>query len=98
MVVLPQPGGPHRIIEASCRLATMRPIGPSAPIRWSWPRMSPRLCGRSRSASGRGAWVSNSVVIDGDQIRIVARRAALQMVSCGLDDNAEALAEHAKRG
>ena len=31
IVVLPQPGGPHRIIEASCRLATMRPIGPPAP-------------------------------------------------------------------
>src|SRR5271166_6338950 len=33
IVVLPQPGGPHRIIEASCRLATMRPIGPSGPSR-----------------------------------------------------------------
>ena len=32
-VVLPQPGGPHRIIEASRRAATMRPIGPSGLTR-----------------------------------------------------------------
>ena len=31
IVVLPQPGGPQRIIEASRRCATMRPIGPSGP-------------------------------------------------------------------
>ena len=29
MVVLPQPGGPHRISEESLRAASMRPIGPS---------------------------------------------------------------------
>ncbi len=63
IVVLPQPGGPQRIIEARRREATMRPIGPSGPRRWSWPTMSPRLRGRSRSASGCGASFSNSVLI-----------------------------------
>ncbi len=33
IVVLPQPGGPQRIIEASRRAATMRPIGASGASR-----------------------------------------------------------------
>src|SRR5471032_2808296 len=55
MVVLPQPGGPHRISEESLRTASMRPSGPSGPSRCSCPRMSPSALGRRRSASGVGA-------------------------------------------
>ena len=60
MVVLPLPGGPHRIIEASRSWITMRPIGPSSPRRWSWPRTSERDAGLSLSANGRGAASSNN--------------------------------------
>ena len=55
MVVLPVPGGPHRIIEASRCASAMRRIGPSGPSRWSWPTTSSSDCGRSRSARGVGA-------------------------------------------
>ena len=52
MLVLPVPGGPHRIIEASLPAATIRPIAPSGPVRCSWPTISSSERGRSRSASG----------------------------------------------
>src|SRR5688500_11245471 len=52
IVVLPVPGGPQRTIEASLPAATIRPIAPSGPVRWSWPTTSSSACGRSRSASG----------------------------------------------
>ena len=52
MLVLPVPGGPHRIIEASLPAATIRPIAPSGPVRCSWPTISSSDVGRSRSASG----------------------------------------------
>ena len=52
IVVLPVPGGPHRIIEASLPAATIRPIAPSGPVRCSWPTTSSSARGRSRSASG----------------------------------------------
>ena len=52
IVVLPVPGGPHRIIDDSRPAATIRPIAPSAPVRCSCPTTSPARCGRSRSASG----------------------------------------------
>ena len=55
MVVLPTPGGPHRISEDKDRAASIAPKGPSAPNTCSWPMTSDRLRGRSRSASGRGA-------------------------------------------
>src|SRR5690606_10898772 len=63
IVVLPQPGGPHRISEARRPERTMRPIGPSGASRWFWPTTSASACGRRRSARGRGAWLSNSPVI-----------------------------------
>ena len=53
MLVLPVPGGPHRIIEDRRPAATIRPIAPSGPVRCSWPTTSPSVAGRSRSASGR---------------------------------------------
>ena len=52
MVVLPHPGGPHRIMDDKRPAATMRPSGPSGPSRWSWPTTSARVCGRRRSANG----------------------------------------------
>src|SRR3546814_14599402 len=63
MVVLPQPGGPQRMSEASRPEPTMRPTGPSGASRWSCPTTSSSACGRRRSASGRGAWLSKSPVI-----------------------------------
>ena len=33
IVVLPQPGGPHRISDASFLAASIRPSGPSGPSR-----------------------------------------------------------------
>ena len=54
MLVLPVPGGPHRIIDDRRPAATIRPIAPSGPVRCSWPDdLARALRGRSRSASGR---------------------------------------------
>src|SRR5215472_16493291 len=61
-VVLPQPGGPQRIIEEIWPEATMRPMGASGARRCCWPTISSSRLGRSRSASGRGAWDSNNPV------------------------------------
>ena len=55
MVVLPVPGGPHKMMECGRPAATMRPKGPSGgPSKWSWPTTSARALGRKRSA--RGPW------------------------------------------
>ena len=59
MVVLPQPGGPHRIIDANCLWASIRPSGASGANRWSWPTTSVNVPDRKRSAKGRGASCSN---------------------------------------
>ena len=55
MVVLPHPGGPHRISDASEPRASIRVSVPSGPSRWSCPTTSSSVRGRSRSASGRAA-------------------------------------------
>src|ERR1700744_4140851 len=55
MVVLPVPGGPHRIIDDRRWAAAMRAIGPPSPSRWSWPTTSESDCGRRRSARGAAA-------------------------------------------
>jgi replication-associated recombination protein RarA len=60
MLVLPVPGGPHRIMLASLPAATMRPIAPSGPVRCSCPMISSRPRGRSRSASGASSRGSSS--------------------------------------
>ena len=52
MVVLPQPGGPHRIIEASRCAATMRPIGASGAEQMV---LAHHLVERFAAAAGRRA-------------------------------------------
>ncbi len=54
MVVLPTPGGPHRMSEPRLPEASITPSGASGPSTLSCPITSERLRGRSRSASGRG--------------------------------------------
>src|SRR5258706_4220969 len=51
-VVLPEPGGPHRIIECSLPDSKAMRSGLPGPSRWFWPTTSVRDRGRSRSASG----------------------------------------------
>ena len=72
MLVLPVPGGPHRIIDDSLPAATIRPIAPSAPVRCSWPTTSSRLAGPQpvgerrvgRAARRRGG----AVLLVGEQV------------------------------
>ena len=52
-VVLPVPGGPHRIIECRLRPSSKRRSGLPGASRCDWPMNSSRLAGRMRSASGR---------------------------------------------
>ena len=51
-VVLPVPGGPHRITELSRSASTNVRSGRPGPSRCGWPTMSSSVVGRSRSASG----------------------------------------------
>ena len=54
-VVLPVPGGPHRIIECSRPDSKATRSGLPGPSRWRWPITSSSVFGRSRSASGAAA-------------------------------------------
>ena len=54
-VVLPVPGGPHRIIECSAPCSSARRNDRPGPVSCGWPTTSSRLRGRMRSASGAGA-------------------------------------------
>src|SRR5271169_542603 len=51
-VVLPEPGGPQRIIECSLPDANAIASGLPSPSRWRWPTTASIVCGRNRSASG----------------------------------------------
>jgi hypothetical protein len=51
-VVLPTPGGPHRIIECGWPDAKARRSGLPGPSRCCWPITSSGVCGRNCSASG----------------------------------------------
>src|SRR5208282_5839880 len=51
-VVLPVPGGPHRIIECGFPDSNASRNGLPGPSRCAWPTTSSRRCGRSTSASG----------------------------------------------
>src|SRR5215472_8381255 len=55
----------------------MRPIGASAASKCCWPTISARRFGRSRSASGRGAWDSNNPVTIATPASIDTQRAGL---------------------
>ena len=55
MVVLPTPGGPQKISDASDPRPSIRVIVPSGPSRWSWPTTSPSV---TRAAAGRPAGFS----------------------------------------
>ncbi len=51
-VVLPTPGGPHRMNECSLRDSNASRSGLPGPSRWRWPTTSSSVCGRISSASG----------------------------------------------
>jgi hypothetical protein len=51
-VVLPQPGGPHRIRDGSSPACSSEPSAAPSPRRCSWPRISDSARGRMRSARG----------------------------------------------
>src|SRR5690606_30963584 len=51
-VVLPVPGGPHRISDIGASLSTSRRSGVSGPSKCRWPTTSSRVRGRIRTASG----------------------------------------------
>ena len=66
-VVLPTPGGPHRIIECSLPDANATASGLPGASRWRWPATSATDFGRSRSASGCAAlaipaWAKRSFI------------------------------------
>src|SRR5262245_61820197 len=54
-VVLPTPGGPHRIIECRRPDSNATRNGRPGPSRWRWPITWSRWRGRNRSASGASA-------------------------------------------
>ena len=61
-VVFPQPGGPHRISDASRPRSSIRASGASGRSSCSWPTSSASTVGRSRSASGRSAAARGAAV------------------------------------
>ena len=63
MVVLPHPGGPHKINEAILPDLIIRERGPFSPNKWSCPTTSDKCSGRILSASGLSVNFSNSVFI-----------------------------------
>ena len=58
-VVLPVPGGPHRIIDDSRSASISARSGAPGPSRCGWPTISSRVRGRIRAASG-ACWASHS--------------------------------------
>src|SRR4051794_2070198 len=52
MVVLPEPGGPHRITDSGAWPETSCRSGAPGASRWSWPTSSSTVRGRIRTASG----------------------------------------------
>ncbi len=73
-VVLPVPGGPQNTSEPSERVDSMRVSAPSGPSRWSCPTTSSSFCGRSWSASGRGASLSRPAAANRSSGRRVLAR------------------------
>src|SRR5437763_1776020 len=58
MVVLPLPGGPHRITDIGAAPVTSCRSGAPGASRWSWPTSSSRVRGRIRTASGASGRVA----------------------------------------
>ena len=77
-VVLPTPGGPHRIIDGSRPDSKATRSGRPGASRWRWPTTSSSVCGRSRSASGTPGGCGGGLVgeqrVLGAHRRIVAAR------------------------
>src|SRR6185312_13013852 len=84
-VVLPEPGGPHRIMLCRRPLRSMRVSVPSGPTRWSWPTTSASRFGRNRSASGRGAPFSRPAA--SNRLLTLTRDLQLQRLGTTLDDD-----------
>ena len=60
IVVLPVPGGPHRMADRTVPAAAMAAIGPSPSTRCACPTTSASVRGRIRSASGRSGAAASS--------------------------------------
>src|SRR5512135_1833919 len=81
-VVLPTPGGPHRIIECSLPESNASRSGLPAPSRCVWPTTSARLRGRNRSASGaRGSRAGSGASVGNRSCGHMAR--IIPLVSSG---------------
>ena len=63
-VVLPTPGGPHKIIECGLPEANARLSGLPAANKWVWPITSSIVFGRKASANGGGGVLSKRPLID----------------------------------
>ncbi len=72
IVVLPEPGGPHRIIEGRRPPSTSRRSGAFGPRRCAWPTTSSSVRGRMRAARGAS---SGGGVKSGSGARPAGRRA-----------------------
>ena len=64
-VVFPEPGGPHRIRERSASVSMARRRGVPGPRASSCPRISSRVRGRMRSASGASGRSASSLCSSG---------------------------------
>ena len=53
-VVLPEPGGPHKIMEPNSSRSIWRRSALPGPRIWSWPTKSSMVSGLMRSAKGEG--------------------------------------------
>ncbi|MNS97599.1 hypothetical protein D3C72_1319380 [compost metagenome] len=95
-VVLPTPGGPHKIIEWVLPASNARRSGLPTPSRCVWPMTSFRVLGRKASAKGwRGAVEKRSAImsylIRMQKPRIAARPAHTQGATVLIVDDVGAL-------
>ena len=67
MVVLPVPGGPHRMQLCGWPDSKAMRNGMPSPSRCCWPTTSASACGRSRSASGTCGWPR----VDGERVAMM---------------------------
>jgi hypothetical protein len=90
-VVLPQPGGPHRIIEPISSRAICVRSGLPGPSSASWPTNSSIVRGRMRSASGRSAsdsssrgpgWANKLTIVGCVRARVLCRYVFVKVPRC----------------